>query len=79
MTACHSRKNGTPQEHETQNSNQQEVKNTQDENSLQISFTMNDIEGKTISVKDEFTKHTITVIDFGQVGVDLAGKKCPTL
>lgn len=64
LTACHSRKNGTPQEHETQNSNQQEVKNTQDENSLQISFTMNDIEGKTISVKDEFTKHTITVIDF---------------
>lgn len=79
MTACHSRKNGTPQEHETQNSNQQEVKNTQDENSLQISFTMNDIEGKTISVKDEFTKHTITVIDFGQAGVDLAGKKYPTL
>lgn len=64
LTACHSRKNGTPQEHETQNSNQQEVKNTQDENSLQINFTMNDIEGKTISVKDEFTKHTITVIDF---------------
>lgn len=64
LTACHSRKNGTPQKHETQNSNQQEVKNTQDENSLQISFTMNDIEGKTISVKDEFTKHTITVIDF---------------
>lgn len=64
LTACHSRKNGTPQEHETQNSNQQEVKNTQDENSLQINFTMNDIESKTISVKDEFTKHTITVIDF---------------
>lgn len=64
LTACHSRKNGTPQEHEAQNSNQQEVKNTQDENSLQISFTMNDIEGKTISVKDEFTKHTITIIDF---------------
>lgn len=64
LTACHSRKNGTPQEHETQNSNQQKVKNTQDENSLQISFTMNDIEGKMISVKDEFTKHTITVIDF---------------
>ena len=64
LTACHSRKNGTPQEHGAQNNNQQEVSNTKNENSLQISFTMNDADGKTISVKDEFTKHTITVIDF---------------
>ena len=41
-----------------------EQKADDNDNSIKISFTMNDVNGKQVSVSDVFSEHKITVIDF---------------
>lgn len=41
-----------------------EQKADDNDNSIKISFTMNDVNGKQVSVSDVFAEHKITVIDF---------------
>lgn len=59
LTACHSQKNDTPQKQEMQNNTE-----TANNSSEQIDFAMSDINGNIVSVKEEFAKHPVTIIDF---------------
>lgn len=64
LTACHSQKNGTPQKQETENHLEIDEQSETNENSEKISFVMTDTNGKQVSVKEEFSKHKITILDF---------------
>lgn len=64
LTACHSQKDGTPQKQNSGNNIESEKQVETNDNSEQISFVMNDINGNPVSVKDEFHKYKLTVIDF---------------
>ena len=62
-TACRPDKN-KHQEQQTATAAQTEQKQDGGEDSLTISFTMTDINGKEINVTDEFARHKITIVDF---------------
>ena len=64
MTACHSQKNGTPQNDNTSNDTEISEQKESETQSEQISFVMEDINGNQVSVKDVFSKNKITIIDF---------------
>lgn len=64
LIACHSQRNGTPKKHNAVSKLESEEQYEINTNSEQISFVMNDTDGNPVSVKDEFLKHKITVIDF---------------
>lgn len=64
LIACHSQKNGTPINSSEQNITEADNKAETNESSEQISFVMSDINGNQISVKDEFSKYKITIVDF---------------
>ena len=62
-TACRPDKN-KHQKQQTATAAQTEQKQDGGEDSLTISFTMTDINGKEINVTDEFARHKITIVDF---------------
>lgn len=62
-TACRPDKN-KHQKQQTATTAQTEQKQDGGEDSLTISFTMTDINGKEINVTDEFARHKITIVDF---------------
>ena len=64
LTACHSQKNGTPQNDNTSNDTEISEQKESETQSEQISFVMEDINGNQVSVKDVFSKNKITIIDF---------------
>lgn len=64
LTACHSQKNGTPQNDNTSNDTEISEQKESETQSEQISFVMEDINGNQVSVKDVFSKNKITIIEF---------------
>ena len=59
LTACHSQKNGTPQNDNTSNDTEISEQKESETQSEQISFVMEDINGNQVSVKDVFSKNSI--------------------
>lgn len=64
LTACHSQKNGTPQNDNTSNDTEISEQKESETQSEQICFVMEDINGNQVSVKDVFSRNKITIIDF---------------
>ena len=65
MAACHGGKgNNTATDVSATNANTEQKADTVASTKLKIEFTMADMDGKQVSVADEFAKHKVTVIDF---------------
>ena len=65
VAACHGGKgNNTPTDESATNASAEQKADTVASTKLKIEFTMADMDGKQVSVADEFAKHKVTVIDF---------------
>ena len=65
MAACNGGKgNNTATDVSATNANTEQKADTVASTKLKIEFTMADMDGKQVSVADEFAKHKVTVIDF---------------
>lgn len=64
LSGCNSQRNRTTDGHIAFNSLRQDEMSDSIDNIPVISFTMDDINGKPVSIKDEISKYKITIIDF---------------
>lgn len=64
LSGCKSQRSRTTNGHIAINSPRQDEMSDSIDNIPVISFTMDDINGKPVSIKDEISKYKITIIDF---------------